>query len=148
LRGAIVSEAAQRSVSDVSRHRFTFRDPNECKRLDKALRAFEATYQLSLSVFLVYTKQSIAEVTVAVEAALESDDRFYVCPLTYVDYLPEHAPLWIATQQHSAHERCASSPFGSHQGIESRIHSSGDEHMSTQLPSCVAGCFTFPLSIT
>jgi len=73
---------------------------NECERLYKAVRALGTTYQLSLSAFLVCTKQSIADVTVAVEAVLGSDDRVYVGLLTYIDYLPQHARVWLATQQH------------------------------------------------
>lgn len=69
----------------------------DCERLYKTLGALGTTYQLSRSAYLVCTKQSVAEVTLEVQAALESDDHFYVGPLTYIDYLPEHARMWIAT---------------------------------------------------
>ena len=70
----------------------------DCERLYKTLVALGTTYPLSRSAYLVCTKQSVAEVTLEVLVALESDDHLYVGPLTYIDYLPEHARVWIATQ--------------------------------------------------
>jgi len=70
----------------------------DCERLYKTLVALGTTYPLSRSAYLVCTKQSVAQVTFEVQAALESDDHLYVGLLTYIDYLPEHARVWIANQ--------------------------------------------------
>ena len=99
-RVAVLFLAVQRPISKFLIIALYSATTEDCERLYKALRTVGTTYQLSDSACLVCTKRSVAEVALEVEATLESDDRFYLAPLTYIDYLPEHARVWIATQQY------------------------------------------------
>jgi hypothetical protein len=71
------------------------------ERLCEALRNLGTTCQLSHSACLLCTRQSVAEVTLAVQPLLESDDHFYIAPLTYIHSLSKRAQAWIAAEQQS-----------------------------------------------